>query len=70
MAQAFKSFYLSEADGLSLTDDSQEIRIDLMTSETVEMLFVMNADYSANDAGTFGNTAVYITDNASDDTIA
>ena len=41
-----------------------------MTSETVEMLFVMNSDSSADNSATFGNMAVYITDNASDDTIA
>ena len=70
MAQAFKSYYISDPNSPFPDGDSQEIRIDLMTSETVEMLFVMNNDYSANDAGTFGNTAVYITDNASDDTIA
>ena len=42
MAQAFKSYYISDPNSPFPDGDSQEIRIDLMTSETVEMLFVMN----------------------------
>ena len=74
MAQAFKSFYIGAEDS-PFSGGGQEIRIDLQASETVEMIFVMNGrvgDGLSFDGdpwwGTFGaSTAVYITDNASDD---
>ena len=78
MAQAFKSYYISANDSPFPDGVSQEIRIDLGASETVEMIFLMNVNLrdswsfnGKNWKGTFGaSTAVYITDNASDDSIA